>query len=342
MYDNKVMRKRKNILTGLLLCLVLTGCTFDSEAAVTPTPSERPAQTQETITETAAPEPTETPVIQTAVPEITSSGFSLDQVPAYSGSPYVTVNNNHPFFDESTLKAESYEAYSILDSLGRCGIAEACLGQDLMPTEERGSIGMIQPTGWHTIRYDDLIADKYLYNRCHLIAYELAGENANELNLITGTRYMNVEGMLPFENETADFIQNTGRHVQYRVTPVFEGNNLLASGVLMEAESVEDLGQGLMFCVYCYNVQPGITISYADGSSERAVQSAPTPAQTQQAQVQQPAETHTYIVNINTGRFHYPECSSVKQMKDKNKMEFTGDRQELISQGYQPCQNCNP
>lgn len=162
---------------------------------------------------------------------------------------------------------ESFETYSELDALGRCGVAYANISKDLMPTEERGEIGMIKPSGWHTVKYPEVIEDLFLYNRCHLIGYQLSGENANEKNLITGTRYLNVEGMLPFENKVAAYVRKTGNHVLYRVTPVFEGDNLVAEGVLMEAFSVEDAGKGVEFCVFAYNIQPGIEIDYATGES---------------------------------------------------------------------------
>lgn len=195
--------------------------------------------------------------------------FSYDDIPEYSGSISCEINGGIPFFTEQMITDEAFESYSELDSLGRCGAAIACLSQELMPTEERGSIGMIKPSGWHTVRYDDLIEDKYLYNRCHLIAYMLSGENANEKNLITGTRYFNVSGMLPYENMVADYISDTGNHVMYRVTPVFYSDELLARGVLMEAYSVEDSGIGLEFNVFIYNVQPGIIIDYSTGDSKR-------------------------------------------------------------------------
>lgn len=189
--------------------------------------------------------------------------------PAYSGEDYVVLNNNVPTFTSDEITTQSYEFYSELDDLGRCGYAMACVGQDIMPTEKRGSIGMIKPSGWHTVRYDDLISDKYLYNRCHLIGYQLTGENANKKNLITGTRYFNVTGMLPFEDEVADYVHETGNHVLYRVTPDFEGENLVAYGVQMEAYSVEDNGQSVCYNVFVYNIQPGITLDYATGDSWR-------------------------------------------------------------------------
>lgn len=195
-----------------------------------------------------------------------NSYVSLDAIPAYDGKAYVAINNNEPFFTDSDMTTTAFENYSDLDSLGRCGVAYANICKEIMPTEKRGKIGMIKPSGWHTVKYD-VIKDRYLYNRCHLIGYQLAGENANPKNLITGTRYLNVEGMLPFENLVADYVNNTGNHVLYRVTPMFSGSNLVANGVLIEAKSVEDNGGGILFNVYCYNVQPGVGINYENGDS---------------------------------------------------------------------------
>ena len=231
---------------------------------------------------------------------------------------------------------EAFENYSDLDFLGRCGVAYANICKELMPTEERGEIGMVKPSGWHTVKYSDRIDGNYLYNRCHLIGYQLAGENANEKNLITGTRYLNVTGMLPFENEVADYVESTGNHVLYRVTPVFDGDNLVASGVQMEAESVEDNGAGVFFNVYVYNVQPGVIIDYATGDSEA------DPGYGVPGDDSETANEDTYIVNTNTGKFHKPSCRSVKQMKESNKSERTTTRDELIAEGYEPCKNCNP
>lgn len=197
----------------------------------------------------------------------TYSAISIEDVPEYSGQPYVIINDNEPYFDKDNLTTQSFEEYSSLDSLGRCGVAYANIGEETMPTEKRGNIGMIKPSGWQIKKYD-FIDGKYLYNRCHLIGYQLSGENANEKNLITGTRYMNTEGMLPFENQVADYVQETGNHVLYRVTPVFEGNHLVADGVLMEAMSVEDRGLDIEFNVFVYNVQPGVKIDYATGNSQ--------------------------------------------------------------------------
>lgn len=188
-------------------------------------------------------------------------------IPEYNGNSYVEVNENQPFFDKDDLTTKAFERYSELDWLGRCGVAYANVCKELMPTAEREGIGMIKPSGWHTVKYPEVIEDLYLYNRCHLIGFQLSGENANEKNLITGTRYMNVEGMLPFENAVASYVRQTGNHVLYRVTPVFSGMNLVADGVLVEAYSVEDSGEGIAFCVFIYNVQPGIEIDYRTGVS---------------------------------------------------------------------------
>lgn len=287
------------------------------------------------------------------------SGFSLSSVGAYTGKAYVSVNGNTPYFTADELTSTSFELYSNLDALGRCGTVYASIGKDLMPTEERGSIGMVKPTGWHTVRYDDLVDGKYLYNRCHLIGFQLTGENANTSNLITGTRYLNIEGMLPFENMVADYVKETGNHVMYRVTPIFEGSNLLASGVLMEGYSVEDNGAGICYCVFAYNVQPGIEIDYATGESKleesaqpeqppTVVVPAPTPTPKPEEQPSEEPETGnqssqaSYILNTNTKKFHYPSCSSVDDMKEKNKQEFFGSRDEAVAQGYSPCGRCKP
>ena len=192
--------------------------------------------------------------------------IDLQDIPEYSGTPYAVLNQNKPAFTKEEITNESYEFYEELDLLGRCGVTEACIGRDIMPTEERGAIGMVKPSGWKLKKYD-IVDGKYIYNRCHLIGFQLTGENANVKNLITGTRYLNVEGMLPFENQVADYVKKTGNHVMYRVTPIFEGNNLVASGVQMEAYSVEDRGIGICFNVYIYNVQPGIEIDYATGDN---------------------------------------------------------------------------
>lgn len=253
-----------------------------------------------------------------------------DQIPYYYDSPYTIVNNNEPYFEESDYTTESFETYSPLDSLGRCTMAYANVSTDTMPTEDRGSISQVKPTGWQSTKYDN-VDGGYLYNRCHLIGWQLTAENANEENLITGTRYLNVDGMLPFENMTADYIKETGNHVLYRVTPIFFDDDLVAYGVRMEAKSVEDDGEGICFHVFCYNVQPGIDIDYSDGTSSLA-----------DSETSENEGIQTYILNTNSRVFHLPDCSSVSSMSDKNKEEFNGSRDKLIDEGYKPCSRCNP
>ncbi len=202
------------------------------------------------------------------VSENTQTSFNLDDIPEFDGkTPYVLINNNEPNFPEEDFNSNSFEKYSKLDSLGRCGAVYANVSKDTMPTEARGEISKVKPTGWHTVKYD-CVEGKYLYNRCHLIGFQLTAENANKQNLITGTRYLNVDGMLPFENQVAEYVKQENGHVLYRVTPIFEGNNLVANGVQMEAESVEDKGEKVKFNVYAYNVQPNIKIDYSTGNSE--------------------------------------------------------------------------
>lgn len=258
---------------------------------------------------------------------------SVADVPEYSGEPYVEINENQPEFTEEEITTEAFEAYSELDALGRCGEAEACIGEEIMPTEERGSISEVKPTGWKNEKYDN-IDGEYLYNRCHLIGYQLSGENANAENLITGTRYMNTEGMLPFEDMVADYVHETENHVMYRVTPVFEGEDLVASGVQMEAESVEDGGKGVCFNVYVYNVQPDITIDYTTGDNWETTE--------EERDLNGQKEEQTYVLNKNTHKFHRPDCSGAADIKEKNREEFTGTREEVIKQGYQPCTKCKP
>ena len=245
----------------------------------------------------------------------------------------------------------------------------ASVGKEIMPTEKRGEIGMVKPTGWRTVKYD-FVDGKYLYNRCHLIGYQLTGENANEKNLITGTRYLNVTGMLPFEDMVADYVKETSNHVRYRVTPIFEGNNLVAKGIKMEGYSVEDKGEGISFNVFCYNVQPGVTIDYATGDSigngkveissdskkststgssnkntngsSSSSSKSDSNSSSSKKNTSSSSATTEYILNMNTHKFHTPSCRSVKQMSNSNKSVYKGTRQDLINQGYDPCKICNP
>ena len=253
---------------------------------------------------------------------------SVKSVPAFAGEAYVVINHNQPEFSQEDMTDKAYESYTELDVLNRCGSAMACIGQELMPTEERGNIGQVKPTGWQTVKYD-FVDGKYLYNRCHLIGFQLTGENANERNLITGTRYLNVEGMLPFENMVADYIKETGNHVLYRVTPVFDGNNLVARGVQMEAKSVEDNGEGICFNIYAYNCQPGVTIDYATGESALDVPEGSV------------AES-AYILNINSRKFHSATCAQGMAIKSENREVYTGRREKLLNEGYLPAGCCEP
>ena len=342
------MKKFKSLLAVLLSTLfILSGCSSElpeqSTSTKEPTQVEVAETTQEPKTqveETQKPEITEKPI------QATAPNFDLSSIPEYSGKPYVAVNGNVPYFTQADYTTKPFETFSPLDSLGRCGVAYANVCIDIMPKEDRGSIGSVKPSGWQTIRYEN-VEGKYLYNRCHLIGFQLSGENANDENLITGTRYMNVDGMLPFENMVDDYVEETNNHVLYRVTPIFEGNNLLASGVLMEAWSVEDNGDGICFNVYCYNVQPGIEINYATGESKAQDGSAPYGSSAVVTPQKQETQTNTttsietsYIGNKNTKKFHYPDCGSVKQMSEKNKDYMNCTRDEAISRGYVGCNNC--
>jgi len=295
----------------------------------------------------------------TDVPEegTETSKEMLQDIPEYEGKPYVTINDDEPSFTEYELSRRNFEEYSDMDQMGRCGSAIANVSKDTMPTEERGPIGNVKPSGWHTVKYNDIIDGNYLYNRCHLIGYQLTGQNANERNLITGTRYLNTEGMLPFENMVISYIEETNNHVLYRVTPVFDGENLLASGVIMEAESIEDDGEGVSFHVFVFNVQPGIQINYQDGESR--VDPDYEPSRTadvsnddsydkdEGARELEQENTDTvagegFVINKNTHKFHRPSCNSVDDIKEKNKFISNDSREEIIEKGYEPCKSCNP
>lgn len=254
---------------------------------------------------------------------------SLEDIPEWSGAAYVELEDNQPGFTKEEMTLEAFEDYSELDYLGRCGVAYANICPELMPTEEREAIGNVKPTGWVSAKYD-CVDGKYLYNRCHLIGFQLTGENANKQNLITGTRYMNVDGMLPFENMVADYVKETENHVLYRVIPVYSGDDLVAGGVQIEALSVEDKGQGVSFNVYVYNVQPGVEIDYATGESWLEGESRPETPET------------AYVLNTSSKKFHLPACSGASSMKKENREEYSGSRESLIEQGYKPCGTCNP
>ena len=299
------MKHTKTGFLSLILALVLT-----LSACGGPNPSEQasifPENSQSVVStlplpsnQTGGQAPDEKPSPDTSWPGQSSAPIDLADIPPYCGELFVTVNGNLPGFPEGELTTTSFESYSSLDSLGRCGVAYACLGPDLMPTEERGNISEVKPTGWHS-------GSPANYNRSHLIGFQLAGENANELNLITGTREFNAEGMLPFENMVADYIHETDNHVMYRVTPIYQGDELVARGVQMEAYSVEQEG----------------------------------PSQSQNGN--RPSEPKDYILNTNTMKFHEPTCSSVDDMTEKNKETYSGSRDDIISKGYSPCGRCKP
>jgi DNA-entry nuclease len=302
-----------------------------------------------------------------------NGALSTVNIPSYSGKAFIEINDNIPYFSEDEKKStEAFEKYSELDSLGRCGVAFANICKEIMPTEERGEIGDVKPSGWHTVKYPEIIEDRYLYNRSHLIAYSLAGENANVKNLITGTRYLNQETMQIFELKVLDYVRSTENHVLYRVTPVFEGDNLLAEGVQMEAWSVEDEGQGICFNVFCFNVQPGIEIDYATGESKVAEDSATSKnsntedtEETEESSTEVDVttevssekstevsdnnndnetdyekQTRTYILNTNSMKIHLPDCRSVGDMAEHNKLEYEGSISDLKKKGYTPCGRC--
>ena len=256
--------------------------------------------------------------------------YTLEEVPAYTGEPWVILNENIPDFSQEDKTSVSFERYSQLDYFGRCGPAYANVGPETLPTEERGAIGQVKPSGWQTAKYD-FVDGKYLYNRCHLIGFQLTGENANKQNLITGTRYMNVDGMLPFENLVADYVKETENHVLYQVTPLYDGENLVADGVQMEALSVEDGGEGVCFNVYVYNIQPGVVIDYATGESRLDDETAASAG----------GET-AYVLNTSSKKFHTPDCSGAASISEANRQEFAGSRQDLLDQGYAPCGACKP
>ena len=382
------MMKRKWKLFGLALaaaCQLLSCSPASRTAASLPPSLESTAEVMqgsaelsseasalastETSPETAAETYAETAQSAATSPKSLSSA----DFPAYSGAAQTVYNGNKPLFSETDFTFGSGTSLSPLDSLGRCGTAMGILSPSTLPTEKRGSIGMVKPAGWHTVKYAG-IDGNYLYNRCHLIAYELCGLNAEPKNLITGTRYLNVQGMLPLENETTDYIRRTGNTVLYRVTPIFDGDNLVASGVLMEGASAGDGGADYSFCAYCYNVQPGITINYADGSSSGpeftgsdggssknsggntgsgnsgsasgaaagAVSAGGAAAAGAAASGIAADSAQDYVLNTNTKKFHYPSCSSVEDMKPQNRKDVHESRDKIIADGYKPCKRCNP
>ena len=359
-------------LTLLLSIALATGCSASTAGNEAP-PGEPTPELASTGTPDGPQEPQSAPAEDTnqqeteAVGEnrpVTDDGvLSYRDVPAFEGNPYVYVNDGEPTFTDEQRAAEpGHEHYGELDELGRCTAAFAVVGPETQPTEKRGSIGEVRPSGWQMAKYD-FVEGKYLFNRCHLLGYQLTGENANERNLITGTRYLNVQGMLPFENAVADYVDATGNHVLMAVMPVFEGSELVARGVHMMAESVEDGGEGVAFNVFCYNVQPGVVIDYGTGESMLEEDATPLPdvsgaesapdtasagagaGEASEKGATGSAEgkgTTEYVLNTNSKKFHLPSCSSVDQMSPKNREDVEDTRENLIAKGYDPCKRCNP
>ena len=359
-------------LTLLLSIALATGCSASTAGNEAP-PGEPTPELASTGTPDGPQEPQSAPAEDTnqqeteAVGEnrpVTDDGvLSYRDVPAFEGNPYVYVNDGEPTFTDEQRAAEpGHEHYGELDELGRCTAAFAVVGPETQPTEKRGSIGEIRPSGWQMAKYD-FVEGKYLFNRCHLLGYQLTGENANPQNLITGTRYLNIQGMLPFENAVADYVDATGNHVLMAVTPIFEGSELVARGVHMMAESVEDGGEGVAFNVFCYNVQPGVVIDYGTGESMLEEDATPLPdvsgaesapdTASEGAGAGEASEkgatgsaegkgTTEYVLNTNSKKFHLPSCSSVDQMSPKNREDVEDTRENLIANGYDPCKRCNP
>ncbi len=346
-FKNKFSRITTALTLLLALTMLLSGCIETPSTA--PETDNFDVQYDQSVNSTSS----NGSYTDEAPAEMVVSPFEgFEQIPEYSSEPYVEINDNEPFFEQSEYTTAPFEFYGELDAFGRCTTVYANVSVETMPTDERGSISSVKPSGWQSVTYD-FISGKYLYNRCHLIGWQLTGENANKRNLITGTRYLNIDGMLEFENKVAEYVEDTDNHVLYRVTPYFSGGELVARGVLIEAYSVEDGGAGVSFCVYCYNVQPGVIINYNDGTSTAAgTDSAQTPpassggtnSGTSSSDVDPDgsSEQNTYVLNTNSKKFHHPDCSSAKTIADKNKQTYTGTREELIDDGYSPCGNCDP
>lgn len=339
----------RKILTIFLCLFILTGCTDLPVSTWTEQTTESQAESDIVtyLYENGVIDETDVEQFEQSVEshpntttEIVYTGY---EIPDYSGTDIITLNNNVPVFN--TVSESSYEYYSDLDSLGRCGVCEACIGQDIMPTEPREEIGSVTPSGWVQAKYDMAVTQSdspYLYNRCHLIGFQLAGENANEKNLITGTRHFNVDLMLIYEDIVADYVKNTGNHVMYRVTPVYNDGDLVAKGVQMEGYSVEDNGLGVCFNVFCYNVQPGVSIDYSTGASTGPEFTGTETSTVGQTVPEPVTEGTSYVLNTNSMKFHLPDCASVSQMAEHNRQDVSWTRDECIANGYSPCGVCHP
>lgn len=331
-----------------MLIFSCAGCTLDTDPYQSDTTSQSEStstaveDTSSTSSETTSNDDSSSATSDTTSPPKrsgtgtgTATKVDISSIPAYSGRPYAIINNNVPNFSASELTTKGYETYSSLDSLGRTQMCIASVGRDTMPKagEERQSISNIKPTGWVQAQYD-CVSGGWLYNRCHLIGWQLSAENANKCNLITGTKYLNINGMLPFENMVADYIKETNGHVAYRITPVYEGNNLLASGVQMEAYSIDDDGESICFNVYCYNVQPEITINYATGSSTGPSNKQETSTPTQTPSVENTGDSSMVWIPKSGSKYH--SKSSCSNMKNPSQVT----EQEAIQRGYEPCKKC--
>lgn len=325
--DRFKMRRLAAIILSLATAFSIVGCVAEPTGSSWPEPTVEQTQSIE---------------LGGAQADTLLDGSVVDVEEFQADTPWITLNGNIPEFTEADLTTKAFETYSELDSLGRCGVAYANVGQELMPTEDRESISEVKLSGWINKDYGDLVDGGYLYNRCHLIGFQLTGENANERNLITGTRYMNIEGMLPFENMVADYVDETGNHVLYRVTPVYDGDDLVATGVQMEGYSVEDNGEGICYNIFAYNAQPGIAINYTTGNSWLDDSVGAVEGDTSTTVTTDEPAVMEYVLNTNSMKFHYPDCSSVSDMSPKNREDYTGTREDLIAQGYSPCGACNP
>ena len=356
----KNTKKLLALLLSIVMLLSFVGCDIDSSdygessniessSSITDNTTDNSSDITDSSNGTSSSPSTESPTTQTPTPSTTqkpdnsvvgtgtAKAVDPSTLPAFSGTAWTIVNDNQPNFSASELTTKGYEKYSSLDSLDRCGVALASCGKEIMPSadEKRGSISSVKPSGWVQKSYSG-ISGGYLWNRCHLIGWQLSAENANRQNLITGTRYMNINGMLPFENMVADYIKETGNHVAYRITPIFEGRNLVCSGVQMEAYSVEDDGDGICFNVYCYNVQPGITINYATGDSSgpsNESSSKPSTEQTPSNDNQAASGDMVWIPNSGSKYHSRSGCSNMKNPRQVTK-------QEAENEGYEPCKKC--
>lgn len=354
------MSKKNKFLISFLVLLttfVLTGCNDEMGKLILSATSNAVTEdysidnTASTSKTSESPSSVYVPVITDSVtdenppaPELT--WINNLNIPEWAGEPYAVINNNVPFFDTDNLSSETYEVYYALDELGRCTLADAIVGPETMPTEKRGNISEVKPTGWHSDKYD-FVNGESLYNRCHLIAYYLGAENANKYNLVTGTRYMNEDGMNDFENMVGDYMRETGNHVRYRVTPKWTGDNLICDGVLMEAYSIEDGGDNICFCIYAYNLQPGIIIDYLTGDNylevdENGKFSEPSDPEPQEGQMLGVDVIGDYVLNTKSFKFHLPECDGAVSMNEKNRKDYHGSRNALILDGYSPCGFCQP